>query len=285
MSENTAFSQVLIDTVDGSNLTDAYNAQTLSSGSLTAWNDLIGSNNATVSAARAISTGFDDSGNPTVGSSSVFNGGQYVSFGTDAALATSNLFSGSSARSIAVVFNTPLGNNGNVNAIVGESGAANDGSWFELQARSNGAANVPNGGDPYLAGFQEDDGTDAAPATNQLIFAIVTYTGTTETVYWANGLSGSVNTPAVTNLSGALNTLSNPFLFGSDEGNELENGNMQLGQVLVYNNAMSGAQADAEIADLQTFYESDLPEPSTWTLLFVGLGACVFFTRRLSPQR
>jgi hypothetical protein len=271
---------VLSTTVSRAQLIDSYNADDLTVGSnVTSWTDETGSENATAASELAGSPGGDytlnSGGDPTAANSNTaFNGHTYVNFGANSGLVTADaLFSGGADRSVAAVYTTPTSNNA-VNPIAGQVGPGTNGAWFMLQARSAPA------GSPYLAGFNDDDsGNGAAPVANQLTFALATYDGTTdtETVYWAFGLTGAVQSQSVTAAT-PLNTTASPFDIGFDSS-EPSLGDMQVGQVLVYENALSSTAATSEIESLQDYYAAAAPEPSTYALMGVSLLAGVAFLR------
>ena len=250
-------------------LIDSYNADTLTVGSsVSSLADLTGTQNANT---------INPSNDPTAANTnSAFNGHTYVNFGSDSGLETSSaLFSGGANRSVVAVYDTPFGDNSTTNPIVGQAGATTQGTWFVLQARDQFGAI----GSPYLAGFIDDVGSNTPPVANQLTFAIATYDGTTETLYWAYGLSGSVQSASST-ASPALHTVSNPFTIGFDQGGESSSGDMQIGQVQVYANSLTGAQADALISNLQDYYTASVPEPATYALMLGGLAILGFCIHR-----
>jgi hypothetical protein len=271
----------------------SFNADTLSPGSVTTWNDLVANGpNATVMGAQAANINQSVPAaaittDPTAANTnSTFNGHAYVDFGTNQGLATaSSLFSGGADRSVAAVYDDPAGDNHNTNPIAGQGDAGgNQGAWFVLQARDTGA----NNGDPYLAGYNDDVNPLVDPVANQLTFAIGTYSFNattqvgTETLYWAYGLTGTVHSQSMTlgtALNPNLNTAANPFTIGFDsvEGSLSD---MQIGAVQVYSNSMDLAQATTTIDALQAFYAAPVPEPSTYALMGVTLLAGVVFLRR-----
>jgi hypothetical protein len=269
---------VLSTTLSHAQLIDSYNADSLSLGTVTSWTDETGTENATASSATVGGPSgpytLNSSGDPTAANSnSAFNGHAYVNFGAASGLVTTgSLFSGGADRSVAAVYTTPTSNTA-VNPIAGEVGPGTPGEWFMLQARTSPA------GSPYLAGFADDNsGNGAPPVANQLTFALATYDGTTdtETVYWAYGLFGAVQS-ASTTASPALNTSASPFDIGFDSS-EPSVGDMQVGQVLVYENALSSTAAADEIGYLQDYYGA--PEPSTNALVGISLLVGVVFLRR-----
>jgi hypothetical protein len=248
---------------------DSYNADTLSTGSLSSWTDLSGSQNGnTINALN----------DPTVAGStlgSTFNGHQFVSFSANSGLITSSgLFSGSQDRTVVAVYTTPDPVNNTVNPVVGQAGPTIQGSWFVLQSRNLGPS-----GNPYLAGYIDDASGNTSPNT-LLTFAVATYSnsGSLESVYWAYGLNGAVSSASN---STTLNTNNVGFTFGYDN-QEPSQGNMQIGLVQVYNSALSGASADALIANLQSYYSAPLevPEPSTWAMMLGGVAVLGFCVRR-----
>jgi hypothetical protein len=263
-------------------LIDSYDADTLSLGTVTSWTDETGSQNATATSDLAGSGSgnytLNSSGDPTAANTNAaFNGHTYVDFGSASGLVTADaLFSGSANRSVAAVYTTPT-SNAAVNPIAGQVGAGTQGVWFMLQART-----APPGS-PYLAGFNDDDsGSAAPPVANELTFALATYDQATaqETVYWAFGLHGAVNSLTMqlgTVANPALDTTASPFDIGFDSS-EPSVGDMQVGQVLVYENALSSAAATNEIESLQDDYGA--PEPSTCALVGASLLAGVVFLRR-----
>jgi hypothetical protein len=266
----------------------SYDADTLSLGSVSTWNDLVvGGQDATTADATAANLNavytINASGDPTAANTnSTFNGHTYVNFGTDQGLATtSSLFSSGANRSVAAVYDNPGGDNHSVDPIAGQGdGGGNQGTWFVLQARHTGG----NNGDPYLAGFNDDVNPVVVPVANQLTFAIGTYDNATqtETLYWAYGLTGMVHSqsmPLGTMANPALNTAANPFTIGFDSV-ESSQSDMQIGAVQVYSNSMNLAEATTTIDALQAFYAAPIPEPSTCALVGVSLLTGVVFLRR-----
>jgi hypothetical protein len=270
-----------ISTTAQAQLLDSYDGSTLTAGTnVSTWTDTVGGQNATAGSATEFNNltqqfyTVNAGGVPTAdNTNSVFNGHTYVDFGYQSGLATaSGLFSGSGARSVAAVYNTPTGNSDLfTNPIAGQVGPGVAGEWFMLQAR-----NAP-AGSPYLAGFAADTGTGTVPVANQLTFALGTYDGTTETLYWAFGVNGAVQSDSAPY---SLNTASSPFQFGYDSGGEASLGNMQIGTVQVFGNAMNLTQATAAIHALQLEYSpAEVPEPSTWALMLGGVVALVLIQR------
>jgi hypothetical protein len=156
-----------------------FNADTLTSGtSVTSWTDSSGTgNNATT--ANNLSNA-SKSVDPTVGTSALFDGNNYVFFGSGTGLTTKNsLFSGSSSRSIASVFSDASVPSLFVATVAGE-GAASVGNEFLIQSRNHYAT-----GSPYLTGYGADISSGLSPVANKLVFSLATYNGTTETIYWA----------------------------------------------------------------------------------------------------
>jgi hypothetical protein len=272
---------VLSTGISPAQLVASYNADDLSSGTVSTWSNLvIGGQDATATSATAIVGTTNSGGDPTVSTAnSTFDGHKYVNFGDNQGLATStDLFSGSADRSVVAVYDNPGGDNSTVNPIAGESTPDQSvkGNWFVLQSRDIYVA-----GDPYLAGDNDDVDPETTPVANRLTFAIGTYdSGTkTETLYWAYG-SGAVQSQSTilgTMAHPALSTVANPFTIGFDTI-ELSQSDMQVGQVLVYQNSLSADAAKDEIENLQAYY--GVPEPSTYALMGISLLAGVVFLRR-----
>jgi hypothetical protein len=246
-----------------------YNADDQSLGAITTFTDTTTNHNAT-GTGTVLNTG------------TVFNGHNYVDI-TGGFLTSTALYSGSQSRTVAAVYANPFGDNGGINPVAGEEGPQNYGLWFALQARSLYAA-----GDPYLVNAGPDVSSGGSPVANRLTFALATYDGTVETLYWAYGTSGAVRSTSVTV---SLNTNVADFGIGTST-NEVSEGNMDIGQVLVYNNALTygtngtDGTAAAEIRSLQAYYAAspEVPEPSTWAMMLGGMAFLAICIRRTGDR-
>ncbi len=219
----------------------------------------------------------------TAGADAAFNGHNYIAYGGGNGLTTTGaLYTGGNDRSLAVVYDTPTytsAQNGGFNAFVaGQAPAATAGqlaTWWGLESRDNNVV-----GNPYLVTF--GTGTDLTtngqypnpgnpPVADQLTFALATYNSTTqiESLYWAYGLNGAVNSVSVGGIT--LGTASYPFTVGSSgDGSSPVN----VGQVIVWSNALDSMAAASEIQALQAQYAQSVPEPGSlvvWALGLVGL--------------
>jgi hypothetical protein len=262
-------------------LVDSYNPDSQSLGALSSFTDQTGSQNATeANAAAQLSSITAD---PTVANTdTAFNGHNYVSFGatgtTNEGLATaSSLFSGTNARSLVAVYDTPGGDNTNVNPIVGEGNNTQAGGIFGLQARDTGANNT---GSPYLATGTSVDPAGPAPTADQLTFSLATYDGTNLDLYYAYGTTGTI-TEVTDSLAGtgvSVSTVATPLELAFNGNGKTDLGDLDLGQVLVYDSALTTAQADTEIENLQAFYTA--PEPSICFMMVGGLAGLAYLIRR-----
>ncbi len=157
--------------------------------------------------------------------------------------------------------------------VAGESAAPGGGNWFTIESRANNVT-----GDPYLVNFGPDINSLTAPAANRLTFAVATYDGTTESLYWAYGVNGAHSASSV---GASLNTVATNFVIGENYSDSAWTG-VQIGKVLVYDNALTSTQANALITSLQQYY-SPTPEPSSLVLLLIGgAGAMLVYRRRRS---
>ncbi len=265
----------------------AYNPDTLTATStptnITSMTDLSGNGNTLTGGLFPTLYGPATAGdNPTFG---VRNYANYApSVGAGEGLITNSLYSGAAARTVVVVYATPSvaappgGTNGTVSGfnagIAGESGTEVGGQWFAIESRNNNVT-----GDPYLVNVGPDVSSNQAPAVDRLTFAVATYDGTTESLYWAYGVNGSV---ASNSVLAALNTEANGFLVGEGLADFAHSGE-QIGQILVFNTAFSAGLADTEISQLQTYYS--LPEPSTFALTALGLIGLLVAWRRTPAFR
>ena len=171
-----------------------YNADSIAASSTPAiintWTDLTGNgHNATSSFAglNPVTQAPTIYGSNTAGYVAFGNNHNYLDFNLQG-LATSSLFSGSSARTVVVAYENATGS-GSLNELAGESQTAGNNSWFMVQARTSG---VGGGGDPYLAGYNNDLSTATAPVANRITFAVASYDGTNANLSWAYGTGGAV---------------------------------------------------------------------------------------------
>ena len=212
----------------------------------------------------------------SAGYDTVFNGHNYLSYNANQSqsdgLLTNALFSGNSPRTVAGVYDTPLygtgiAPSGSFDALVaGQATVAGGGTWFALESRDNNAV-----GNPYLVNYGPDLSTNGSypnvghlPIAHELQFAVATYDGTTETLYWAYGTTGVVHSISV---AADLNTNSNIFTEGSAPGEA--SSPIDIGAVIVLNSAIDAQDATAVIEGLQGYYS---PEPSSIAAL-CGMGA------------
>ena len=216
------------------------------------------------------------------GYNTAFNGLNYVFFGGNyTGLATQNsLFSGAQGRTMFAVYaNASVGNF--VSPIIGESTATPMGSdWFVLQSRITGA----NTGDPYLAGYGADDYDGIPPVTGRLVFSAASYSNGVESLYFAYGdPTTHIVTPTITlTANHVLNTAAGQFTMGYDLTEASEN-SLELGNVQVYNAALSDSAVQGEFSTLESTYGYSLtsaPEPSTYLLMAVSLGGLALMYRR-----
>jgi hypothetical protein len=240
-------------------LIDDYNANSLGlTPSLSTWTPTVGSDLATTgnSSQSAASVANTDP---------VFNGNRYVFFGSGAGLATAgSLFSGTSNRTVATVYATTSAPTATA-SIAGVANTGSVGTWFDIQDRNNFVT-----GDPYFAGFGADLTNNVTPTAEQLTFALATYDGTTVTLYWAFGTTGTIQS---INAALSLST-SGQFEIGYNNI-EASPGQAEIGDIQVFNTSMNAIQAAADIHALQAEY-SAVPEPSTYVLTFAGLGLLGF---------
>jgi hypothetical protein len=248
-----------------------YSADAQSLGALTTFTDSSGNGNNATNTSNHLSA-------PTVGdSNSLFDGHQYVSFtGTGEGLATSSaLFSGGGSVTIIIVYdNAVVPASGTVVPIAGESITGGSANWLDVQTRSTAGST----GDPYLAGNNDDVSSNTSPTANQLTFAVATYTAGTEALSYAFG-SGAVS---YVSKATTLNVGASDFEIGYNVNKTSQN-DLEIGQILVENRALTQTQAAAEILSLQEYYVT--PEPSTVALLGIGvlgLGIWTLCHRRLA---
>jgi hypothetical protein len=238
---------------------DDYNANSLGlTSSLSTWTPTVGSDLATTgnSGQAAASVANTDP---------VFNGNKYVSFGSGAGLATAgSLFSGRSSRTVATVYATTSAPTVTA-SIAGVANPGSVGTWFDIQDRNNFVT-----GDPYFAGYGADLTNNVTPTAEQLTFALATYDGTTLSLYWAFGTTGTIQS---LNTTLSLNT-SGQFEIGYNNI-EASPGQAEIGDIQIFNTSMNAIQAAADIHALQTEY-SAVPEPSTYVMMFAGLGLLSF---------
>jgi hypothetical protein len=219
----------------------------------------------------------------TTGYDTAFNGHNYISYNQNQALPngllTNALFTGNNPRTLVAVYDTPAYGtaaapaNGTFGALAAGQASPPGGSfglWFALESRQNNVM-----GNPYLVNYGPDISSGSAPVAHQLTFALGTYDpgsgpgDGTETLYWAYGLTGAVQSATVGGLT--LNTNTNIFTEGSAPGEA--SSPIDVGDVLVFNTGFSSAQAIAEIEALQASY---VPEPTS-AVAFCGLGAIGLF--------
>jgi hypothetical protein len=279
--------------VDSSSLLLDYSADSLLNGSsVSSWTPSSGTNPEAATVANATATGFDTYTAPTVANTdAAFNGHQYVSFvsggGSFQGLGTAdNLgLTGTSNMSVAGVYATT-----STPSDAGIAGLAsiNSGSffdrWFDLQDRTFIVT-----GDPYLAGYADDLNSGGSPSgeVGTLTFALATYSvsgsSATFTLYWAYGLTGTVQSTSAT-LTTVDTTLANFELgYTAQDYNAGAGSPIELGQGLAWDTALSsGVSGDAttEIHNLQSFYAAAVPEPSTCALVGISLLAGMVFLRR-----
>lgn len=156
--------------------------------------------------------------------SASLNGYDTFSFDGSSYATTSNLMSGSANRSMIVLYKST--NTGSyIDNICGQATGQVSSSWFIIQSRTNIVT-----GDPYLAGYSDDLGSDTPD--NAWKFAQADYNGTTAYLYKDGTL----------NASGAktLNTETGNFYIGAD--NETVVGdylNGEIAEIIVYSKVLS----------------------------------------------
>jgi len=275
--------------VDSSSILVDYNADSLLNGApISSWTPSSGSDPEAATVANATATGGGDIyTSPTVtNSGSIFNNHQYVSFvsgnGSYQGLGTANDLglTGATNMSVAGVYaTTSTPNAAGIAGLGNQAGGA--GAWFDLEDRTFIVS-----GDPYLAGYANDLNSGGSPSAEAgvLTFALGTYTANatsaTFTLYWAYGLTGAVQSTSAT-LS-LVNTTTDNFELGYNAQDYSASGGspIELGQALAWDTALSSTDATTEIENLQAFYASPIPEPSTYALVGVSLLIGVVFLRR-----
>ena len=276
-------------------LTAAYNPATLTAGSTPVGVSTLGDGSGNGHTLSSYGGSPQLFGYGTAGADAAFNGHNYIAYsGGNGLTTTGALYTGGSDRSVAAVYDTPTytsAQNGGFNAFVaGQVSAPAAAAWWGLESRDNNVV-----GNPYLVTFGvatdlTTSGQNAfpnpggnpgnTPLAGVLQFALATYNSSTQTesLYWAYGVHGAVYTVSVGGIT--LNTASVPFTLGSSgDGNSPVN----VGQVIVWSNALNSMLATTEIQALQAQYAQSVPEPGSLVVWALGLVGLLALGRRYRP--
>ena len=183
----------------------------------------------------------------------------YLEFtGSDYLETASGFFSGVNPRTIAVAYRVDAAGTNKACTVAGQIDPSNYKSFF-MQSRG-----LSGPGSPYLAGWNSDLSSGIAPVAERITFAVGSYNGTTGLLTWAfeDGTTSSVsdakpwNTTSVAFRIGADTSALDRVMFGD------------IAEVRVYNTALTPAEHNALIQELQDYYY--VPEPGTSLLLALG---------------